>query len=53
MRLVNGSNTASTAGRVEVCVSGAWGSVCDTNFHVSEAKVVCSTAGLPNNCEWN
>uniref|UniRef100_A0A1X7U210 SRCR domain-containing protein n=1 Tax=Amphimedon queenslandica TaxID=400682 RepID=A0A1X7U210_AMPQE len=43
MRLVNGSNEYQ--GRVEVCVNGAWGTVCSTSWSSTDAKVVCRYMG--------
>ena len=39
--------TYSYEGRVEVCVSGVWGSVCDDGWGVADAKVACRKVGYP------
>ena len=39
MRLQDG-NTAGE-GRVEVCVGGVWGTVCDDSWDATDASVVC------------
>ena len=43
--LVDGLNDKE--GRVEVCINGAYGTVCDNQWSVSDARVVCKQLGLP------
>ena len=44
--LVDGDNYAATAGRVEYCVGGLWGTVCNYNWGVADVTVVCRQLGL-------
>ena len=41
MRLVDGDNYNATAGRVEYCVAGLWGTVCNWLWSTADATVVC------------
>ena len=51
VRLRGGSY--SYEGRVEVCVNGVWGSVCDDYWGVLDAKVACRKVGYPIQSELN
>ena len=43
MRLVGGSTEYE--GRLEVCINGVWGSVCDNSWGNNDATVVCKQLG--------
>ena len=42
IRVANGS---SQAGRVEICINNAWGTVCDSLFGTQDAAVACAQLG--------
>ena len=47
MRLA--SRPLPSAGRVEICISGVWGTVCDYGWDNNEARVVCRQLGYSTN----
>ena len=45
IRLRNGFTNRE--GRVEICVDGTWGTVCDNGWSYNDARVVCRQLGFP------
>ena len=45
IRLADGRN--SREGRVEICVDGKWGTVCDDQWDLMDALVACKQLGMP------
>ena len=43
VRLVNGSTEYE--GRVEICIGGEWGTICDASWGDLESQVVCRQLG--------
>lgn len=43
LRLVNG--ITDTEGRIEVCINGVWGTVCDNGWNTINANVACNQLG--------
>ena len=41
---MDGANNSE--GRVEICLSNVWGTVCDQMWDVTDASVVCRQLGL-------
>ena len=52
VRLMDGNATSLLAGRVEMCISGVWGTVCNDGWDQRDAKVVCRQLKSTSPCEW-
>ena len=46
VRLIKQGEVTASEGRVEVCINNAWGTVCNTLFGKTDAKVVCGQLGF-------
>lgn len=46
IRLVNGTNTAASGGRLQVMISGVWQQMTDNGFDNAAAAVVCRLLGF-------
>ena len=46
VRLVDGDSYDVTAGRVEYCIGGLWGTVCNYQWSIPDVAVVCRQLGL-------
>ena len=44
-RIVNDISNEMFAGKIELCINGQWGSICDDGWSYNEAHVVCSQFG--------
>lgn len=51
IRLIGGSSVFE--GRVEVCVSGSWGTVCDDYWSSTDARVACRQLGFSTSGGYN
>ena len=49
LMLVGGAN--DTEGRVEICRSNRYGTVCDDQWNLADARVVCRQLGFDGNIE--
>ena len=53
IRLEEGGSENPYEGRVEVCLSGRWVTVCDDQWGAQDARVVCRNMGYPSSGKFN
>ena len=41
------TSNAAIGGRVEICYDGIWGSICNEEWTIDDARVACKQLGLP------
>ena len=46
VRLIGGQRLSE--GRVEICLEGQWGTVCDNSWGSNDAQVACRQLGYPS-----
>ena len=51
IRLAGSGDSSVTEGRVEICINGEWGTICDNGWDSLDAKVVCRQLNLTTDCE--
>ena len=49
LRLVDGP--VESAGRVEICINGVWGTVCHNGWDNNDTRVVCEQLGYSDNLD--
>ena len=50
VRLQDGPNVRE--GRVEICINNAWGTVCNEQFGIEDAVVVCTQMEFSDKGKW-
>lgn len=45
IRLINGSQTAVLAGRIEICINNQWSAICNQGWSDFDAAVACRQLG--------